>query len=299
MQAIKHKVVYFVMDPALGERSNCVIYSVIVYQNRMTIIGAEDVNMSKASTDDNNLLIRSHFVALDKRYPGLLQSCLVCPVIESNGSTVFVNSIYALLTSDTFPVRIKLDINGIDQHTLRGGNENAIGGIFTKQESKEIGVRGLCDLAMNNMIVFVDNFASSRIMSFSTGRRTISRTLLRSHDDDSGGEPLAKMRQPMQTHIEVCDNSIEETVRRIMDNLERQMNALRRTEKGEITGKGSRKTDQDDLAIALLIVACFVARLVSLHISVRALWGFSADADDSRKRANPGFDNPPPKRARY
>lgn len=287
------------MDPALGERSNCVIYSVIVYKNVMTVIGAEDVNMSKASIDDNNLLIRSHFVALDKRYPGLLMQCLVCPVIESNGATMFVNSIYALLTSATFPIRLRLDLAAIDQHELRGGNKNGVGGVYTKQVTKELAVRGLCDLAMNNMIVFVENFASSGITSFSTNRRTVSRTLLRSHDDDNGGEPAAKLRQPMQTHVEVCDNSPEETVHRIMATLERQMNALRRTEKGEITGKGSRKTDQDDLAIGLLIVVCFVTRLVSLHISVKALWGFDGDVTHANKRKYGGLDEPSAKRARY
>jgi hypothetical protein len=262
-------VLYLVIDPAVGSRSNFVVYSILLYGGTLVVLAMDDVNLEKCGRDESDLVIRAHYVALSKQFPGLLDCCSICPIVESNGSLMTVTDIMRLLTTSSFPVRLKLDRNGLAQQDLRGGNQSAIGGVYTRDDTKEAGVRGLCDLAANGRLVIVKSFTTTGISNFTQGRKLLDRELLRTHANT--GEPFSKM-DPVYANTPVVDSSLDFARQRLIQTLENQLMAMARSVDGKISGKGARKTERDDMAMCLLIAVCFIPRLVSACLPLESLW---------------------------
>jgi hypothetical protein len=264
VNAITHKVVYLVVDPSIGSVSNTALYTMVLYNNLYVVIGAEDVSLEGCGKEECDLVIRAHFAALNAQYPGLLAACEVCPLLESNGGPDKVTDISRLLICDTFPVRLRLDVHGLDQRLLRNGRQTSLGGVYTDERTKEAGVQGVHDLVRNNRLVFDSRMVTSGIREFRQGRIPMDRGLVRQLRD-SDGEPLPKMINQDFTRVPERETDMDVARTRILRTLTKQLTSLIRNAAG-ISGKGASKRERDDLASNLLQLVCFVTRMIASRI---------------------------------
>jgi hypothetical protein len=265
-----HRVLYVAVDPSIGSRSDLAIMCWIIYRDRFVCIGAENVSMKDCGNEESNVVMRSLFVALQKRFPDLMRVCEVCPLVESNGSNAFVTDLFRILQLENFPVTVRLNRHGLEQQTLRGGRQTSLGGVLTKLNAKEEGVNGIFDLARNERIVFSTQLATSCITRFVTGSIRADPALYRTHHDS--GEPVSQRTQPPMINVPERMRDRDSAVEALLKLLETQMGAMIRTEKGEITGKGASKRENDDFITILIIAICFVTRIAGSLISLDRLF---------------------------
>ena len=271
LDLIVHRILYVVMDPSIGSRSDLAIMCWIIYQDRFVCIAAENVSLKDCGTDEQNVVIRSLFISIEEQFPGLLAVCEVCPLVESNGNPMMVNDIFRTVQLENFPVTVRLYRHGLMQTALRGGTQTSVGGVLTRLPAKEEGVNGLFNLARNNRIAFSSRMATSRISRFSTsGTIRASANLYRTHHDS--GEPLHQRTQPPTVRAPEFYNDREIALCMLLKILDAQLGALIRTEKGDITGKGASKRENDDFAIVLIISICFVSRIAASSLPIDAVF---------------------------
>jgi hypothetical protein len=270
LELMQHRVIYVAVDPTVGSRSDLAIMCFVIYQNRFVCIGAENVSMKNCGGEEANVVVRSLFIALREQFPDLIKGCAVCPLVESNGSPSTVTDLFRNLQTETFPVTLKLYEHGLLQQSLRGGVQTSVGGVRTAQPAKEEGVSGLFDLAHNHRIEFSTRMATSRIARFVAGSVRADASLYRTHLDS--GEPLPQRAPPPFINIPERAADRETAVVLLMKLLESQLGALIRTDKGDITGKGPSKRENDDFVTALIIAICFVTRIAGSSLPLEAVF---------------------------
>jgi hypothetical protein len=263
-ELMAHRVIYVTVDPSIGSRSDLAIMCWVIHRDRFICIGAENVSMKNCGNEEGNVVMRSLFISLREQFPELLRTCEICPLVESNGNNLFVTDLFRILQLENFPVTVQLNRHGLQQQALRGGNQTSLGGVLTRLPAKEEGVNGIFDLARNEKIAFSTRMASSCIARFVTGSIRADTALYRTHYDD--GEPLRQRTVPPLINVPERLRDRDMAVASLLKLLDSQMSAMVRTEKGDISGKGASKRENDDFAMVLIISICFITRIAGSQL---------------------------------
>lgn len=241
---------FLVVDPASSsEKSHLALITCAYVDGVLAILGMEDCSTYRTAQKEWDDLVTRHMEAIYSTGEAALSTCAIVPVFECNMCAGVTNSMFVALAS--WATRRRVRVATVFYQKMKSAyTQYSFGGVWTDQNVKINGANVLRRRLHVGSIAFAEPFVCTGVESYRVA--VMPSDLSVKTDAEKAAE--MQMRLAQMEPVPVFSNA---PVRRIRETLSSQLMKLREDDKHGISGKNSAGTQQDDLAIAMLLAAYF------------------------------------------